>query len=186
MSADASGDKLDVAVQLSEQKDSKDGGNKKEILEIGVRCTIQNITEINTSAQTFTCRMKFKLLWFASPQDIESWESGGKDDLEWQPVSFVPTIMFTNALTPPEITVKDERDRLYEIMKKADKPTGKKLVGYDFSVFGTFMEMFELKSFPFDTQDMTMFLRLTNKGGSQFYRYSHLFFYTFSKIWFDI
>ena len=165
----AAGGVIDVPSSGDEQKSKEKKENKekkKEKIEVGVRLTVQNISEINTASQVFTCRFKIKLVWFASDEDIESWENGGKDNIEWIPPSFAPAIHWQNALTPPDISLKDERDRYYEIQKKLDKNSGRKICAYDFSAIGTFTETFELKSFPFDIQDMSIFMKLQNKGAS--------------------
>ena len=132
-------------------------------LELGVQCTVENISDINTSTQTFGCRIKFKICWEATPEDIESWNNGGKNDVNWVPRSFKPALTWPNAMDPPIVTHKDDYDRYYTCVDKSIID-GKLLVSYDFLAHGVFVEPFELYAFPFDTQDLRVELKLDHKS----------------------
>ena len=162
-----------------EEKEKKFIKNEQEataddadVLRVGVVMTMNSISEINTASQSFNCRFHLRFVWVASDEDIDSWENkGGKDDTEWMP-SFIPQIIFPNALTKPDMSLKDGTQRHYKINKKQrDKKTGAPYIHYDCIVQGTFTEIFELQSFPFDCQDMTMMIKLVNKDGMKKYRF---------------
>ena len=99
-----------------EEKEKKLIKNEKEaradgILCIGVHMSMHGISDINTTSQTFNCRFLFRLTWIASDEDIDAWENnGGKDDPEWKP-SFVPQMIFPNALQNQKYHIKmDHKD----------------------------------------------------------------------------
>mmetsp|Transcript_9951 Transcript_9951/g.8944 ORF Transcript_9951/g.8944 Transcript_9951/m.8944 type:complete len:534 (+) Transcript_9951:61-1662(+) len=138
----------------------------KKILFLEIK--IKRISAIDTTSETFRCRFHYYLTWLASKEEYDAWES----DRESYEPSWTPKVELTNAA---EIH-KHLRGSNYSI--KSNKSVGfndewrinEKYLGFNprygkwnrvrFEADITFAEELELEAFPFDCQDLSLYIKV--------------------------
>lgn len=146
---------LSTEIGLSKSDTSRKEGDSPK--QVGLRFTLDNITDISTSNQSFRAIFRMVFRWVADEKDEKTYDA---DNASWEP-KWKPKLAFKNAIDQPDVSVKPGKDRFYYLVDHDNK----KWVEYTFRCEGTFMEPFELKAFPFDCQDLSIILELGNKGG---------------------
>jgi hypothetical protein len=107
------------------------------------------IADVDTLQQTFRAAFGIDMLWKATDTDIKNYEA----DIHTYTPGWVPNFEFPSA---KEVTA-ERRNLVTGIPFKV-------VDGYNFMrtlITGTFMEQFELKSFPFDVQDLTVIMDMS-------------------------
>eukprot|EP01084_Bolivina_argentea_P143498 251957_1 len=118
--------------------DSQDLTNGK--LEVGIKFEIYEITHVDTSAQQYGIRALMRIDWKATKNDIKNFEQNNK---ETYTAEFEPEISFTNYVSLNQ----------YEYRPTIITQTYNEKCLY---INVVFTEEFEVASFPFDVQDLTM------------------------------
>jgi len=114
---------------------------------------VRYLSEINTKAQTFSCAIGFDLVWEASEDEVAEWEN---DPAGFVP-KYVPNFEFPNASSETKEMRAQENGNPFMIV---EKPQGK----YNFVrilEYLTCFERFELISFPFDVQELTVVMDMS-------------------------
>ena len=151
-------------VNNNECIDDKDKTKKILLFEI----KIKRISAIDTTSETFRCRFHYYLTWLASKSEYDSYLLDSDNYIP----SWIPKIELTNAA---EIH-KHIRGSNYSI--KSNKSVGfndewrisRNYLGFDpfygkwnrvrFEGDITFAEELELESFPFDCQDLSLYIKV--------------------------
>jgi len=103
--------------------------------------TVDSVSEIDTTKQSFSARLVLNLEWMMSNEDAKTSNTDGKD---WQPSWSPPTLILPNALT-------SETSTPFYIVKQYDQMM---MINSTVTIAATFAESLELASFPFDCQDL--------------------------------
>lgn len=109
---------------------------------------VRYIADVDTVAQTFSVAIGFDMSWKSSAQDVKRWKS---DPLNFKP-DFIPNFEFPNAKEETMERREQENGNPFKIDIIDGEP-------YNFLrtlVYLTCMERFELSSFPFDVQELTV------------------------------
>lgn len=109
---------------------------------------VRYIAAVDTVQQTFEIAMGLEMSWLASEGDIARYK---KNKFDFVP-DFVPNYEFPNAKSEDRETRAHQDGARYKIIK--DK--GESYVCMRPLVYLTCMERFELQSFPFDVQELTV------------------------------
>ncbi|GAB5364194.1 hypothetical protein AAMO2058_000948300 [Amorphochlora amoebiformis] len=122
---------------------------------------IPYISNIDTSAQTFSLRVDYDLFWRATDEDIKKWEGLGLDRSGYEPVGYKPRLVLQNASSMDKCDpVMQENGGMYTIQKV--KELGNKQMNFvRMEVRATFIEAFNTDNFPFDTQQLVIPLCLS-------------------------
>jgi len=167
------------------------------VLDIHVVSNVKSIYDIDTVKQTFSVEAKYKLRWDATERDRQRWrqhqavkgattmpaetkeeESAGfrprggstliavKEDFT---PDFLPRIVFPNA-SNVTLSLKSGNKVFFKLEEAGDQYEASQII-YDFQIRCTFREFFELKSFPFDCQDLPIIMKLGGDADSSNYRF---------------
>jgi len=129
---------------------------KREKIEVLLEGKIKNLSEINLVNQTFRVQMHVYLTWMLSKDDQEQYEELEKSKKSDE---FKPSLKL-------EIVNAKEVSMEYEIRnapRQAKKDKTKLSCRMKVEIVATCNEEFELQSFPFDVQDLTLDFKPTAK-----------------------
>jgi len=134
---------------------------------VGVRSDIHCIYNINTVRQTFDCRLSLHFVWQPSKFHVKSRDQKWRDSY-WNPVFRFPNI--TNYEVKQYLVNKRDwswrKDGPFRMIRQGDLNekgfqdplTVSALNVGVIEITATFAEQFELQRFPFDAQDLTLFI----------------------------
>eukprot|EP01084_Bolivina_argentea_P116679 207270_1 len=129
--------------------------DKNAVMEIGVRMRIDEVEEISTSNQKYTVKGVYEKDWPPTEQDQENWKKfldpNNNEVTEYIPEA-EPSVGWVNCCEYPTYfpLLWTETKSQYRI----DEKSGKNQARWDIRAVWT--EEFEVESFPFDVQDLTM------------------------------
>lgn len=129
----------------------------KRPLQLEVRYVyIPFISKISTLDLTFDLRVDFDILWAASNEDIELYST---EPATYRPISYVPSLVMQNAREVDILEVEGPYGSPYRLENNKNFVRLK--------VTGTFLQDFDLSTFPFDSQRLKITTTLSFKNADE-------------------
>jgi hypothetical protein len=159
--------KTKTAVPKNDAGEEEDAQPKKRLF---VCVNVYDIKEINPSSESFSARIRIYALWdfdfLGRDDDLSKFGKLAIENGAYYPLKPTEVQQFSNEVLMPEIkffnaietTALDEVPSIRAYCREGNGGAAMWNQGY----LCTFREHFELQNFPFDSQDLTMELRLDN------------------------